>query len=253
MLSFTEGLESLPQSIATKLGDSIQTTVAIDSIESLTNGWNVKGRRMGDTFNHPLDKLIVTIPLHQLAKLPFCQGNAVGGDLSQSLEDLNTIDHPPLSTLVLGFERNQISHPLDGFGMLIPAKEKRFILGSIFSSSLFPNRAPQGEVSLMNFIGGVTHPDRAELTEAELVDRSCRDLRDLLGLRGQPKFVHRKLWKQAIPQYQVGHGLFIKQLEEIEKRHPDIYFQGNYRGGPGLNDCIENALKLARSGPNRAA
>lgn len=247
MLSFLEGLESLTKKIAENLGDGIQTSVAIDNIESSPTGWVVKGRRMGDSFVSHVNKLVVTIPQHQLAQLPFSQQSETTREIQSLLKKTGILDHPPLTTLVLGFERDQITHPLDGFGMLIPAKEKRFLLGSIFSSTLFPGRAPKGHVSLMNFIGGVMNPDRAELPEAEQVDRSCRDLRELLGVSGTPKFVHRKLWHQAIPQYKVGHGLFIQQLEAIENRHPNIYFQGNYRGGPGLSDCIENALKLVAS------
>lgn len=247
MLSFHNGLETLTRHMARELGSVVQTSTAIEEIEASETGWQIRGSRMGEKFQHSMEKLVITVPQHQLAGLPISSQNPSGEAMATALKDLPILNHPPLSTLVLGFDRKQIAHPLDGFGMLIPSTENRFILGSIFSSSLFPNRAPQGQVSLMQFIGGVAQPELAERPEAELIDRSCRDLRDLIGLQGPPVFSHHKLWKQAIPQYQVGHGLFIDQLEKIETQNPGIHFQGNYRGGPGLSDCMENALKLAES------
>lgn len=247
MISFDSGLEVLPRYLETELGASVQTTVILENISREKSGeWTVKGRCAGEAFARRVDHLIITIPRHHWDQLPFsdCTGEG-NASLRQDLNQVKELHYPPLSTLVLGFPREAVGHALDGFGMLIPAAEKRFILGTIFSSTLFPGRAPDGKVALMNFIGGALQPERAGLTESELVDHTCRDLRDLLKVRGKPSFVHHRYWPKAIPQYPVGHQHFLDQITNIERRFSGLHIQGNYRGGPGLSDCIDNSLDLA--------
>lgn len=245
MFSFREGLEVLPRLLADALKDQLMTSVAWNRISKTKDGWRIEGRHMGDVFTTDVDHLIITVPYNDLATLPIESGEE-GQSWQAAIESLPRVEHPPLSTLTLGFARDQVEHPLDGFGMLIPTREKRFVMGSIFSSTLFPGRAPEGMVSLMNFIGGMEQPDIAGLPESELVDRSCHDLRQLLGVRGQPKFVHHRYWPKAIPQYHVGHGILLERIGELEANWDGLRLQGNYRGGPGLSDCIGNALALAR-------
>jgi oxygen-dependent protoporphyrinogen oxidase len=238
MISFRKGLQQLVEALVTHEGITTRTTATIKSITKEADGhWRVEG----DGFAYGAGKLVITTPLHAHEHLPFEE--AVGGELAA----LPRIDHPPLSTLVLGYDRGQVGHPLDGFGVLIPRLEKRFSLGCIFSSTLFPGRAPDGKVSLMCFIGGVQQPENGELPTQQLVEKTVRDLTPLLDLKGDPEFHFHTFWPLAIPQYNVGHGVFLQELEKVEARHPGLHLHGNFRGGPGLNDCIENALKFADS------
>jgi oxygen-dependent protoporphyrinogen oxidase len=140
--------------------------------------------------------------------------------------------------VVLGFRREDVVHPLDGFGMLIPKIEGFKILGTIFSSSLFPNRAPAGHVLLASYIGGERQPELASLRPDELVKLVCEDLRVLLGVRGQPVFTHHHFWPRAIPQYNVGYGGFKDLLNEIESKAHGLFFAGSFRDGISLGDSI---------------
>ena len=99
-----------------------------------------------------------------------------------------------MASVVLGFRREDVTHPRDGFGMLIPKIEGFKILGTIFSSSLFPNRAPAGHVLLTSYIGGERQPELASLPPDELVKLVCEDLRVLLGVKGKPVFTHHHFW-----------------------------------------------------------
>jgi oxygen-dependent protoporphyrinogen oxidase len=237
MISFPEGLQQMVTSLSGHLGNAASTGVRVEHIDRTSDGtWTVT--LPSDTLT--TRKLIVATPLGAIPGLPF------SWDLQVGIRDLQSLPHPPLSTLVLGFPRSQVSHPLDGFGVLFPRLEKRFALGCIFSTTLFPGRAPEGMVSLMCFIGGVQQPENGSLPTSQLVEKTVADLRPLLGLKGQPSFHAHTFWPAAIPQYNVGHQQFLDQLVHLETAYPGLHFRGNYRGGPGLSDCIENALLLAQ-------
>jgi len=200
----------------------------------------VESSANGQSAVHQAPQLVLATPLDAYAQLP------VEEALHQQLQAIEIPDHPPLSTLILGFDRAQVGHPLDGFGVLFPRLEKRFCLGAIFSSTLFPGRAPDGKVALMCFIGGVQQPHNGELPTPALVDRTLQDLRPLLGLSGEPVFTYHTFWPRAIPQYNVGHEFFLEALKKTEQAFPGLHLRGNFRGGPGLNDCLEGALHFGQ-------
>jgi oxygen-dependent protoporphyrinogen oxidase len=239
MISFRTGLEELAQALANADGVTVTTDATTRSISRNGSGsWKVELDGSGAGQSLEAGKLILATPLDAYGNLPFEES------VKEQLSAINVPEHPPLSTLVLGFDRSQIAHPLDGFGVLFPRMEKRFCLGAIFSSTLFPGRAPEGKVALMCFIGGVLQPENGEMPTGQLVAETVKDLTPLLGINGDPEFISHNFWPRAIPQYNVGHGFFIEELEKIENAFPGLHLLGNFRGGPGLNDCIESALKF---------
>ncbi|NDV61059.1 protoporphyrinogen oxidase [Puniceicoccales bacterium CK1056] len=236
MISFRKGLKELVEALCREDCMTTRTGANIESVRRSDDGqWtvNVSGEAL------QAKQLIVTTPLHAHEELSFER------PVEERLLDIPRIDHPPLSTLVLGFDREQIAHPLDGFGVLFPRMEKRFTLGCIFSSTIFPERAPEGKVALMCFIGGVQQPENGCLPTEELIKETVKDLAPLLGITGDPCFHSHSFWPLAIPQYNVGHSVFLNALEEIEFDFPGLHIRGNFRGGPGLSDCIDNALQFA--------
>jgi oxygen-dependent protoporphyrinogen oxidase len=129
--------------------------------------------------------------------------------------------------------------------MLIPRLAGFRILGSIFSSSLFPNRAPAGHVTLTSYIGGARSPELALKNPEELFDMTLEDLRALLGIKGEPTFKHHVLYPQAIPQYNLGYERFRNLMTEIETATPGLFFAGHYRDGISVSDCIVSGEKVA--------
>jgi oxygen-dependent protoporphyrinogen oxidase len=235
MVSFRRGLGELTAALASRDGLDTATRVEVTALRREAGGWAVDaGAR-----RYQSRRLVLATPLGALAGLP-CEAK-----VREQLERIPPIDHPPLSTLVLGFDRGQVGHPLDGFGVLFPRLERRFCLGCIFSSTLFPGRAPEGKVSLMCFVGGVQQPENGRLPTSRLVEAVVEDLRPLLGLRGDPEFHAHTFWPAAIPQYNVGHSAFLASLEAVESAVPGLHILGNFRGGPGLNDCLQSALRFA--------
>ena len=155
------------------------------------------------------------------------------------------IRYAPVASIVLGFRREDVAHPLDGFGMLIPKIEHFKILGSIFSSSLFPNRAPAGHLTLTSYVGGERQPELASLPPEKLVDVVLADLRVLLGVKGKPVFQNVVLYPRAIPQYNVGYGKFRELMGEIELKARGLFFAGCYRDGVSLGDSIVSGCNIA--------
>jgi oxygen-dependent protoporphyrinogen oxidase len=129
--------------------------------------------------------------------------------------------------------------------MLIPKAAGFKILGTIFSTSLFPGRAPAGHLMLTSFIGGERYPELASLPHEKLVALACEDLRVILGVRGQPTFSHSVFYPKAIPQYNVGYGRFRDLMTEIETKAPGLYFAGHYRDGISVSDSILSGCNIA--------
>jgi oxygen-dependent protoporphyrinogen oxidase len=158
---------------------------------------------------------------------------------------LSEIRHPPVASVVLGFRREDVAHSCEGFGMLIPKVEGFKILGTIFSSSLFPNRAPAGHHTLTSYVGGERYPELASLPPEKLYEIVCEDLRVLLGVRGKPTFRHCAFYPKAIPQYNVGYGRFKDLMAEIEAKAPGLFLAGHYRDGVSLSDSIVSGCNAA--------
>jgi hypothetical protein len=184
-------------------------------------------------------KLLERKPAGALAQL------TVGTLGERPLASLENIPHPPVSSLFLGYRRDQVAHPLDGFGGLVPAVEHRNVLGILFSSTLFPGRAPAGHVALTVFVGGMRQPDHARLSPEALLGLIDRDLQDLVGAKGPPVFLRHTHWPRAIPQYVPGFERWLDQMTALELRHPNLFLGGNARDGISVPDCIKSGNRLA--------
>jgi oxygen-dependent protoporphyrinogen oxidase len=253
MFSFDEGLQVLTDALAVQLGDSLKLNMPVIKLIQTSDGWRVA------TADSEIEQgaIIYCGTAHRLAELKIETGRAVSllpADGAHGvtrptdkldLSSFSEIRHPPIASVVLSFRREDVAHPLDGFGMLIPKIEGFKILGTIFSSSLFPNRAPAGHVLLTSYIGGERQPELAPLPPDELVKLVCDDLRVLLGVRGQPVFTHHHFWLRAIPQYNVGYGKFKDLMNDIEAKAGGLFFAGHYRDGISVGDSIVSGGNVA--------
>jgi oxygen-dependent protoporphyrinogen oxidase len=239
IVSFRDGLETLPLAMAGELGSDLRLGAGVREIAPRDGAWRVAWTDANGTHEVDARAVVPTIPLPALKELPWVD------DIRETFAGLPSLVHPPVTTLSVGYRRDQVAHPMDGFGMLTPLAENRRILGAIFSSTLFPGRAPEGHVLFMVFMGGATRPELAARTESEALEIARPELGEMFGVAGEPAFVSHRHWPAAIPQYNVGHGDFIGALASIEARWPGLHLQGNFRGGPGVNDCIASGLALA--------
>jgi oxygen-dependent protoporphyrinogen oxidase len=120
------------------------------------------------------------------------------------------------------------------------------ILGTIWSSALFPGRAPAGHVALTTFVGGARQPLVAELDDRELTGTVASELRSLMGVKGDPVYAKIIRWAKAIPQYNLGHLALVEEIGGLERQVPGLYLCGNYRGGIAVGDCLASGERLAR-------
>ncbi len=158
---------------------------------------------------------------------------------------LGGIEYAPIVVVASAFSRGDVAHPLAGFGMLVPQKERRGILGSLFSSSMFEGRTPEDTVLLTTFAGGRRNPEIATMSDSGVAGLVRAELADLVGARAAPLWQEIVRWPQAIPQYDLGHLQRLRHVEATEAKLPGLYFCASYRGGVAVGDCIKNGHNIA--------
>jgi oxygen-dependent protoporphyrinogen oxidase len=233
--SFDEGLQVLPQTIRDQLGHDVLFNSPVTGIRQDASGWIVA---TPDKTSHH-SSVIYTGPAYRLPQIELRTQRDI------SCKPLSQVYYPPVGTLVLGFRREDVRHALDGFGMLIPEREPFNILGVLFSSTMFPNRAPEGHVLLTVYLGGTRGPHIGTADFETQLNLAITDLRQLLGVSGQPTFVHHAVFHHAIPQYDVGYGRFKALMDQIETNAPGLFLAGNYRDGISLADSIVSGHKVS--------
>lgn len=240
VLSFEQGMVALPGALAQALpAGTIRTNVGIEQILVLEDGFQVH-LSTGEAVRSR--GLLLAAPADMAADLlsPICPDAA---------STLRSISYVPLGVIHVGFKRSQIPHPLDGFGFLVPRKEEIPLLGGIWMSSLFPERAPEGQVLLTNMMGGALHPEIATWDEEQFLRQTCKDLCQVFKLPPSalvPTFSQVIHHTKTIPQYTLGHRERMKQAEKLlHQRAPQLRLSGNYLDGVSLNDCINQANQAA--------
>lgn len=227
VISFVDGLHELPKTIAAALRpDALQTGVSLQKITPIKGRWRVQWvQHSGAVHCEEFDKLIITIPAHCIAQLPFPPA------IQASTGCFASIPHPSVTVSSFSFNRSSIEHPLDGFGLLQPQKERKKVLGVLFPSSLFKHRAPEDEHLISVFSNQAAPPEK-------LLD----EIKPLIGIRGPYTSHHIKTWTRAIPQYVVGYRSILESIHALEHRYPGLHFVGNYRHGVALGNCIDANL-----------
>jgi len=155
-----------------------------------------------------------------------------------------TPPHAAVATLGLGFAPGTVGQPLDGFGFLAPVKEKRAVLGCLFSSSLFPETAPDGATALTVIVGGRARPELLELDDNALCQRVIADLRPLLELSAEPVFSTVTRWHPGIPQPTGCQEEVRRGVATLEATHPGLRVLGNWLHGVSIADCLQAAATV---------
>lgn len=240
-ISFRDGLGALPAALARKLGNRLWTASEALSVARVGDAWQVTWQRDGECFEGFAKNLLVCLPAHAIKKI------AWPSSLAATLQATPELAYPAVHSLALGFHRDQISHPLDGFGMLVPSREPPTILGALFSSSLYPGRAPAEHCLLTVMLGGIRHPELAPLPPANLLEIALQDIRPLLGVRGDPCFFRCASWPRAIPQYTRDFGAWKEALRGLETRFPGLCFGGSAIDGIAMGASLLSGRRLAQS------
>lgn len=238
LFSFRDGLQTLPHALADALGDRLHTGTHVTRLSPDGDGWTITTQTDDAETTHRADAVLSTVPLYHLPEL--LSGLAV------DLAPLDGVPHPPVTVYHLGYHVSDVGHPLDGFGVLVPEVEDDLhILGTIFSSILFPNRAPDDYVLLTTLVGGSRHPALARADLDTLRATVTHDLQALLGVYGPPVFDAIYRWERAIPQYVLGYGAIKELLATLESSHPGLFLAGNFRQGIAVPNAMASAAAAA--------
>ena len=245
MFAFRSGMQVFPEALHRALGDRVLLSSPVESISPLgeagegsRGAFQLRGVRSGREFSHTAEAVVISTPAHAAAHLV----RSISPSTARLLE---TIVYPPVAEVFLGYRAEQCPRPLDGFGYLVPATERRKILGTIWSSALFPGRAPSGHIALTSFVGGSRQPELLDGDDATLVEVVREELASIMGVRGEPVFSRVARWAKAIPQYTLGYQSILDELTQCEEHFPGLFFCSNFRGGIAVGDCVMSAEKVS--------
>ena len=236
LLSFPEGMQQLGFLIQKNLKpEEVLTNESVLTVTRLAQGWKVKSRNIAGNLSELVcDEVISTIPVDQISNITW--ENIKG---RENFNNLTKVTYFPLSMVFLGMKKESIEHNLDGFGFLVPQKENLSILGTLFSSTLFENRAPKGNILLTTFVGGERMPDFALAPDKQIYDAVEKDLSKLLGMKNKADFRHIKRWKKSIPLPDLKMGVRAKAANELSLLNLGLKFSGSAFSGVSLPNCLD--------------
>jgi oxygen-dependent protoporphyrinogen oxidase len=228
-----DGMQRLVDAVVENLPSGIvRLHVKVEKIARATSASKWQIHIVGEE-PQEFDSVILATPAPVTGKLL----EGVDAELSRLVTG---IPQAGCNVALLGFRRDQIAHPLDGFGFVVPTIEKRRIIAGSFTSVKYPGRAPEGKVLLRIFVGGALQPELLSLSDAETSKIVLDELRDLLGITGEPGFCDIAHWHDAMPQYHVGHLEKVRQIEERVAAIPGLALAGNSFRGVGVPFCVHD-------------
>ncbi len=242
-LSFDRGMQVLTDELSKRIisaGVSLQLNTKVTSLQleqsETTEQWvvtTVAGERL------TAEAVCIALPAHAAAQL-------VTGISKRLSAVLAEIDYASTATVNLAYRREDVRHPLNGFGFVVPIVEKRSLIACTFSSVKFLGRAPDKHVLLRAFVGGALQPDIFELDEVDMVCRVKTDLNQLLGIKTEPIFTETTRWSRSMPQFEIGHLARVNAIERELVQIPTLALSGNSYNGAGIPDCIRSGGTAAQ-------
>jgi len=236
-VTLRDGMQTIVEALAVRLRGTIQYGRVVESIKQDHKRWLVTSRR-GETLE--ADGVVLATPAFQAAQLV--------QELSSPLSaQLDSISYSSAVTVNLAFRRDQVPHPLNGFGFVVPHRENRKIIAGTFSSVKYAGRAPEGHVLLRAFVGGSLQAELFDRDDDEIENMVKEELRQLLGVSTVPLFVRIARYPRSMPQYLVGHLSLVDTIEKTVAQHPGLAVAGNAYRGVGIADCVRSGEAAAEA------
>lgn len=236
--SFRGGMATLTNSLMQTVGHRLRTGCGVVGLEPKGWGWQIHGASAEGSVTLRARRLVLSVPAGQAADLV----SDMDAELAQLLRG---VEYAPIVVVHTGFDAESVPHPLDGNGFLVPRCENMSINGCLWTSSLFPARAPDGKVLLTNYFGGARQPAAIDWDDSRCVSEVLNAVEHLLGVRGDPEMARIDRHQRGLPVY---HGQYSRRLQAIDIRlsaHPGMYLEANYRDGVSVRDRIARAYRVA--------
>jgi oxygen-dependent protoporphyrinogen oxidase len=232
-VSLQGGLQQLIETLEKQLPpEQVHLNCPIANIKQATDKrWtiNFKDGKPSQTF----EGVIVALPAPRAAKVVANIDNKLG-------ELLQKIPYASSAVVSMTFSRDQITKPLDGFGIVVPTVEGMNIVAASFSSIKFPQRAPEGQILVRVFLGGALRPELVDLPDEQLQKLASTELSKLIGIQGQPTILDVVRWREKMPQYHVGHVQLVEAIESQGEQHQGLELAGNAYHGVGIPQCVRS-------------
>jgi oxygen-dependent protoporphyrinogen oxidase len=242
LAALRDGNESLAARLAERLGEKVARRTRALALRRAASGsgasFEIECDAAGRRETIPASAVVVAAPAGAAASLL--------APLVPAAASLAGIEYAPVAVVGASYSSEHLQQPLDGFGFLVPRAERMRVLGTVWNSSLFPGRAPEGQVTLTSFVGGATDPSAAALPEEPLYQTVESELRRILGIFFAPRVRFAQRWPRAIPQYNLGHAELVRRVRGALDQTPGIYLAGSYLGGPAVGACVETANRVAQ-------
>ncbi|MBZ5696238.1 MAG: protoporphyrinogen oxidase [Acidobacteriia bacterium] len=244
LCSFRGGMATLTRALATHVGQNVRGGVHADAVTRVqtTSGprYEIRMTQGGRQETVSARALVLATPAYTASHL-------VAQISSPLAASLSGIAYAAVAVVASGYYTHQLSAELDGFGVLIPRSEKYHTLGTVWNSSLFPERARDGQFTITSFAGGVTDPEIMDKTEKEIAAIVQQENEHILEVTGSP--IVSAVWKhpKALPQYNLGHGHVVRAIRDAEREIPGLFFSSNYLQGPSIPKCVEQGFQTAHA------
>ncbi|NLV25270.1 MAG: protoporphyrinogen oxidase [Deltaproteobacteria bacterium] len=235
LTSFAHGVEEMIPAVASCLQGEIRCGAGAIAV-----------KKQGEGFSVELEDGAVIETEAVVSACPAYAAGALTAALDKEMSLLlGGISYSPLWVVCFGYQRGKVPHDLNGFGFLAAKGARLSLLGTLWDSSIFPHRAPEGHILLRSMVGGATWPEVTSLAAEEVEQKVKMDLKAVMGISEEPDFVRSYPHPRAIPQYLTGHARRLAALAERAALHPGFFFTGNAFSGVGINDCVGAANATA--------
>lgn len=229
------GVGALTEAMAARLGDALQLQAEVTSVRPKMGAWEVHTT----TGMLEADAVVLACPA-------FAQAAIVRGLDADLASTLDAIPYAPVSVVISAWPAGAFDRAPEGFGVLVASGEQVGVLGTLFTSGVFPGQALQGEHLLRTMVGGAVDPEAAFLPHEQLMERVMASHRTFFGnIRAEPTMVQVYRYSRAIPQYTLGHTARVASIRAAQARQPGLFFTGNHMDGIGVKDCAAAGERIS--------
>ena len=236
LTSFKGGLFTLVEHLERLLAAHIRKGGEVRTLEKSDKRIVVRTAGGEGAFDH----VIIATP-------SYCAANLLRPLSPEVTDNLAQIPYSNLAVVCQGYRIEDIGRPLDGFGFLVPRSQRLDILGSIWTSVIFPEQAPEGYALFRTMLGGAKNNRVIELGAEKLGELAHQNLARIMSIKAKPSYREVIAWKDAIPQYTLGHRERLARIQAELDRIGGIHLAGNAYTGIGLNDAIKRSHGIAHS------
>ena len=239
LYSFIHGMETLPDAMYNKLKNKITLSAKDIEISRAKDFFIVNFKANNKTINYTANSILFALPAYAMSEFAYLLPKGYASEITQ-------IEYAPIASVSQTVEKEKVKvfqNATEGFGFLCTKEPHRKLLGTIWTSSIFPNRSPKDKMLLTSYLGGALYKKITDQTEEEIANLTAKEVSEVMQISdpGSIKTLHIKVHTNAIPQYNIGHINRIKKLEELMNKNTGLFFTGNYLHGISINDTIRTS------------